>query len=138
LFKPPPKADQRSAGTEGDYWYQSLRQAFIQANRLLPVPADIVLCSAPVVLGEANRTGQPLRPISFTSIRAPRAPLVWVSPREGACSWRMVRQLETERPVLLRVERGGGLIYELLGPRSPVPLTPVSPENRYTSAPPWM
>jgi hypothetical protein len=135
LFKPPPRADQRSAGTEGDYWYQSLRQAFIEANRRVPIPADIVLCSAPVVLGEANRTGQPLRPIRLYSVRAPLAPLVWVSPREGACSWRMVRQLETERPVLLRVERGGGLIYELLGPRSAVPLKPVSPENGYTAPP---
>jgi len=135
LFKPPPRADQRSAGTEGDYWYQSLRQAFIEANRRFPIPADIVLCSAPVVLGEANRTGQPLRPIGVYNARAPLAPLVWVSPREGACSWRTVRQLETERPVLLRVERGGGLIYELLGPRSAIPLRPVSPENGYTAPP---
>jgi hypothetical protein len=135
LFMPSPGADPRSAGTEGDYWYHSLRLAFIEAGRRSNGPADIALCSAPVVLAEANRTGQPLRPVGVYSLNAQYAPLVWVSPREGACSWRMVRKLESERPVLLRVERGGGLIYELLGPRSFVPLTPVSPENRYTIVP---
>ena len=60
------------------------------------------------------------------------APVVWVSPRERACGWKLVRALEGERPVLLRVERGGGLVYELLGPRSDHPLEPVSPANAYT------
>ena len=133
LFRPAPRGDQRSGGTEGDYWYQSLRQAFIEAYKRVPIQTDLVLCAGPTVLAEANRTGQPLRPISFNSVRAPYAPLVWVSPREGACTWRMVRQLETERPILLRVERGGGLIYELLGPRSAVSLMPTSPENGYTT-----
>ena len=77
-------------------------------------------------------TGQPHRLVRLRSLEGRTAPVVWVSPREGACSWKLVRALESERPVLLRVERGGGLIYELLGPPADHPLEPVSSSNAYT------
>ncbi|HVP61186.1 MAG TPA: glycosyltransferase family 39 protein [Myxococcaceae bacterium] len=132
LFRMPPPTDPRSDGTEGDYWYQSLRVAFIEAARRVPTPATIALCNAPEVLGQANLTGQAFRPVRFNSLEGQAAPIVWISPREGGCGWRQVRALESERPVLLRVERGGGLIYELLGPRSDRRLEPVSAGNAYT------
>ena len=132
LFRMPPPTDPRSDGTEGDYWYQSLRVAFIEAARRVPTPSTIALCNAPEVLGQANLTGQALRPVRVTSSEGQTAPVVWVSPREGGCSWRQVRALESERPILLRVERGGGLIYELLGPRSDQRREPVSAANAYT------
>jgi hypothetical protein len=132
LLRMPPPTDRRSDGTEGDYWYQSLRVAFVEAAKHVQGPATVVLCDAPTVLGEANLTGQPFRFVRLNHPAAPSAPLVWVSPREGACNWRLVRALESERPVLLRVERGGGLIYELLGPRSDRRLEPVSSANAYT------
>jgi hypothetical protein len=104
----------------------------VEAAKHVQGPATVVLCDAPTVLGEANLTGQPFRFVRLNHPAAPSAPLVWVSPREGACNWRLVRALESERPVLLRVERGGGLIYELLGPRSDRRLEPVSSANAYT------
>jgi hypothetical protein len=133
LFRMPPPTDPRSDGTEGDYWYQSMRVAFVEAAKLVPTPATLALCSAPTVLGQANLTGQAFRLVRIDSPEAGAAPIVWVSPREnGGCGWRQVRALESERPVLLRVERGGGLIFELLGPRSDRPLEPVSAANAYT------
>jgi hypothetical protein len=132
LFHMPPPTDPRSDGTEGDYWYQSMRVAFSELGKRLPVPATVALCDAPPVLGQANLTGQPYRLVRLNSLEGRAAPVVWVSPRERACSWKLVRALESERPVLLRVERGGGLIYELLGPPSEHPLEPVSSANAYT------
>jgi len=133
LFRMPPPTDPRSDGTEGDYWYQSMRVAFAEAAKRVPTPATLALCNAPTVLGQANLTGQAFRLVRIDSPEARTAPVVWVSPREnGGCGWRQVRALESERPVLLRVERDGGLIYELLGPRSERPLQPVSAANAYT------
>jgi hypothetical protein len=132
LLRMPPPTDPRSDGTEGDYWYQSMRVAFIEAGRLAPTATTIAICSAPEILAQANLTGQKLRPIRVTNPEWRSAPVVWVSPREHACGWRQVRQLESERPILLRVERAGGLVYELLGPRSDQRLEPVSLANAYT------
>jgi len=132
LLRMPPPTDPRSDGTEGDYWYQSMRVAFIEAARLAPTATTIAICSAPEILARANLTGQKLRPVRVTNPEWRSAAVVWVSPREHACGWREVRQLESERPVLLRVERGGGLVYELLGPRSDQRLEPVSSANAYT------
>jgi len=132
LFRMPPPTDPRSDGTEGDYWYQSLRVAFAELGQRVQGPTTVALCDAPPVLGLANLTGQPFRLVRFNTPEGRSAPVVWVSPRERACGWRLVRALEGERPVLLRVERGGGLIYELLGPRSDHPLEPVSSANAYT------
>jgi hypothetical protein len=132
LFRVPPPTDPRSDGTEGDYWYQSMRVAFAELAKRVPGPTTVALCYAPPVLGQANLTGQPFRLVRLNSAEGRAAPVVWISPRERACSWKLVRALESERPVRRRVERGGGLIYELLGPRSDRPLEPVSSANAYT------
>jgi len=132
LFRMPPPTDPRSDGTEGDYWYQSMRTAFAELGKRIKEPTTVALCDAPPVLGQANLTGQPFRLVRYNSPEGRDARVVWVSPRERACGWKVVRALESERPVLLRVERGGGLIYELLGPRSDRPLEPVSAANAYT------
>jgi hypothetical protein len=42
-----------------------------------------------------------------------------------------VRKFESERPILKRVERGGGLIYEILGSKDGQLRTPTSPETWY-------
>jgi hypothetical protein len=59
------------------------------------------------------------------------SPFMIVSPREFSCWWRELREHESERPVLKRVERGGGLIYEILGQRTGATFTPPSPHSRY-------
>jgi hypothetical protein len=41
--------------------------------------------------------------------------LLYLSPREIFCSFDDVRAKEQRRPILYRAERGGGLVYEILG-----------------------
>jgi hypothetical protein len=58
-------------------------------------------------------------------------PIVYASPRGQRCSWSRVHELERWRPVLVRVTRGGGLIYEVLGSRTAASHEPVSPATAY-------
>jgi hypothetical protein len=116
LRVPPPHPDWVN-GTEGDYWFNSLRNALFQLAQVAPEPIEVGLCGAwpehalldwPVV--------KPFQFELFSDHRA--APYVYASPRESFCSWDTIGELERSRPVLYREERGGGLIYELFGPKA--------------------
>jgi hypothetical protein len=126
LFLPLPFGD-RTNGTEGDYWWSSLREG-IRTARAIDRGAPIALCGPSAwMLPREKRDGP-----RFTGISNPSA-LVYICPRDPFCPWRKVRELETRRPVLRRVERGGGLVWELLGPATGgPPLVPRTPENFYT------
>jgi hypothetical protein len=121
-------------GTEGDYWWSATR-AGVEAAHALDPRAPIALCGSSTVLLPRALRG-PASGIRFTS-RDDRDALVFVSPREGPlfCAWRIVRDLESRRPVLERVERGGGLVWEILGPDTGTRFSPPTPENRYMRLP---
>jgi hypothetical protein len=113
-------------GTEGDYWSSGLRDAVRLARAATPGPVGV--CAWEPELAALDATPPP--PVILRG--APdEAPVVIVSPREGRCPWKRVHELERWRPVLARAERGGGLIYEVLGPRGPAPHAPVSPPTAY-------
>lgn len=58
--------------------------------------------------------------------------MVYASPREGACTFKYIRALESQRRLIRRVERDGGLVYEVLGEPLAVPVAPLTPPNWYT------
>ena len=59
------------------------------------------------------------------------ADLVYAAPRPRECGWNDVRDIEVARPLLRRVERGGGLIYEVFGPRDGRPRPIVTGPTAY-------
>ena len=123
LFTMAPPHDQRVLGTEGDYWYSSVSEASDELATLVPPGGSIGLCGPPVPQMDMQWHGP-----GPTHRYAPpeQADYVYVTPRGLFCDWTAVRALESNRPIVHRVERGGGLIYEILGPRS-APHDPVSP-----------
>ena len=79
----------------------------------------------------ATIDGEGSGPPVTREVESPEVSVVYASPREPRCAWSRLRALERWRPVLARVTRGGGLIYEILGPRDGVPHAPVSPPTAY-------
>ena len=118
--------DWRSPGTEGDYWHASLRDFLAHVGTVVPRNAVIGVCGTMYMQAMANWDGPQLHYIEPHE----RGQYMYVAPRESFCSWADVRLLESQRPVLLRVVRDGGLIYEILGPPVDYPLPPVSPRSR--------
>ena len=119
-----------TAGSEGDYWYTSLRDAMGDVMALKGPDAVVGACGA---LPSQVRANAPLGS-RFTVVRwdDDAATVLYVSPRETVCQWRTIRSLEATRRILKRVERDGGLIYELFGDPLTAPVTPLSGENWYT------
>ncbi len=113
--------------TEGDYWGSSLRdfQRWLRAQN--PIPATVGLCGVAGPNFDSNWDG----PKTAKTVDLDEAEVVYVMPRQPFCEWRLVRALESRRPVLKRVEREGGLIYEILGPPTGQIGPPVSPPTRY-------
>ena len=115
LFAMPPPQDDRVNGTEGDYWYNSLREAM---DRLHAAVGDrsikFGICGASPALASADAawTGTKLRQAAY-----PDADYVMAVPRQSYCTWAQLQQLEAARPLIARAEREGGLIYELFGPK---------------------
>ncbi len=122
-----PGEDWRSPGTEGDYWHASIRDFLRHVGTIVPPDQVISVCGSRYVQAIANWTGPPLQYVE----RRADAAYVYASPRESFCSWADIRDLESQRPVLLRVMRNGGLIYEIMGPEVSYPLPPVSPRTAY-------
>jgi hypothetical protein len=134
LFRTEPWSD-RLNGTEGDYWYSSLRAGLRDLEAFSPGGGTVGLCGPRPPEGRANlRAGSRLRIVEGYEATAV-ASLIYAAPRQNECDWQDVRALEGERPILRRVERGGGLIYEVLGPRDGVPRTPVTGPTGYDEAP---
>jgi hypothetical protein len=125
---------ERVNGTEGDYWYNSVRNGLRDLEAERPGGADVALCGPRGPQVRANlREGSPLRILDGEAID--EAELVYVAPRPNECGWNDLRDLERQRPVIERVERGGGLIFTILGPRDGIAREPVTSPTGYDSAP---
>ncbi len=128
LYDMPPPHDTRVRGTEGDYWYGNIGDGLPRLKALLGPDQGVFFC------GPAPQQVQ----MSWTpewQARARQRPgpgdLIYASPRETFCGLGLVRALETQRPVLERIERGGGLIYEILGPQDGQPHPQVTAPSVY-------
>jgi 4-amino-4-deoxy-L-arabinose transferase-like glycosyltransferase len=105
----------RLSGTEGDYWYNGLRRGLREIETAAGGPATVASCGPRGMHFRANMAqGTKLTFLDSTS-DSDVSDFVFASPRPNECDWIDVRELERVRPVLKRVERDGGLIYELLG-----------------------
>jgi Dolichyl-phosphate-mannose-protein mannosyltransferase len=122
-----PGEDWRSPGTEGDYWHASIRDFLKHVGPVVPMDSLISTCGTMYIQAIANWTGPRLHFVD----RHDEGDYLYAAPRESFCSWADIRDLESQRPVLLRVRRDGGLIYEILGPPVPYPLPSVSPRTAY-------
>jgi hypothetical protein len=120
-------------GTEGDYWSSSLREGMRAAAAATPPGHAIGVCTWLPALADIDREGDGRGPPPEVTAETGRADVavVYVSPREKRCSWKKVHELERQRALVQRVERGGGLIYELLGPRTATEHPAVSPPTVY-------
>jgi hypothetical protein len=130
LFKLPQPYGDRTNGTEADYWWSSMREGIARARAIDP-NAPVAVCGG---AADMLPTTDPVP--RWTGMDDPTA-LVYVCPREAPrfCPFATVRELEGKRPILHRVERGGGLVWELLGPVTGVRFASRTPENVYTRAP---
>jgi len=136
LFQIGPPQDIRVNGTEGDYWFSSARDGFRELRTLNPQNAPVAICGP----GRGHALFNVIDDPRFTFIEVQEkgfdaAPLLYASPRETLCWWRQVRRWESERPVVMRVERGGGLVWEILGPKDGQKHTPPSPRTQYEESP---
>ncbi|MBI5545483.1 MAG: glycosyltransferase family 39 protein, partial [Deltaproteobacteria bacterium] len=136
LFRIGPGQDPRVNGTEGDYWFSSARDAFYDLRRLNPQNAPIGICGP----GRSHAMFNILDEPRFQFVEVPEpgfadTSFLYISPRETLCWWREVRRYESERPLLSRIERGAGLIYEILGPKDGKKHIPYSPETEYERNP---
>jgi len=105
-------------GTEGDYWSSSLRDGMRAAAAAAPPGRPIGVCAWLPALAAVDSDGDGPPPAVTTETGRADVAVVYVSPREKRCSWKKVHELERQRTLRARVERGGGLIYEILGPRT--------------------
>jgi hypothetical protein len=133
VFLAQPPADHRANGTEGDYWFSSARAGLEFAARQTNDPDAIGVCGPPVALAQHNWPWDP--PLALTAT-VDDARVVYAAPREFYCNLTRIRELEAQRRVLLRVERGGGLVYEVLGPRDGAAHPVLTGESVYTQ-PGW-
>jgi hypothetical protein len=111
-------ADLRLKGTEGDYWYNSLRSGLRDIRSVVQDGQIVGMCGPTVVLARMN-WGDPTPPEFTDTVDGDpdRGDVVYVMPRGVFCEADRIEQLKKGRSVVRRVERGGGLIYMVLGPR---------------------
>lgn len=122
--------DAGSAGSEGDYWYSSLKDGLRKVHARAGDGATVAICGPWDGHAQTNvPEGSGMTVVNYSESTAG---ILFLVPREADCPWVVVRALESERPVLERVERDGGLIYEILGAPSGG-REPVSGENWYTA-----
>jgi hypothetical protein len=124
-------------GSEADYWFNSLREALGVMRKLRHDGQKLGACGpwpAQVQVDwefqeKLSYSGDQRGHIAHGTLSAD---LLYASPRsEGACSWRVVREWERTRPIFWRVERDGGLIYEIFGLPDGVRRPAVSPPTHY-------
>jgi hypothetical protein len=131
VFVEQTKDGPRPMGGEGDYWYSTTREAIALAKPYLPEKHLLGSCGPYGSQLDMNRGDVPLvATIEHRNTRAfdPTA-VVYAVPHPSLCNWSSIRALEHDRPILHRVERGGGLIYELLGRRDGKEHPVVTPKN---------
>jgi hypothetical protein len=127
LFRMPPPHTNNVNETEGDYWGSNLREFQRWLHQQSPMPSTVGTCGVARANFDSNWDGPP----EVRSVEVRDAQVVYVLPRMPFCGWRVVRGLEARRPILKRVEREGGLIYEVLGPLTGRVETPTSPMTAY-------
>lgn len=132
ISQPDGMTDWRVPGCEGDYWYSTVRIAREDAQRFGARDEDTLICGPTADNVMAWSEGLIGRMRSCDTTASYGASHVIVIPREGACCWSAIRQLERERRILHRVELDGGLVYEILGEYEGPRFEPTSTENRYT------
>jgi hypothetical protein len=111
----------RLSGTEGDYWYNSLRRGLREIEAAAQGPATVASCGPRGMHFRANLAQGTLLTYLDGSNDTDVSDFVYAAPRVNECDWADVRALEAARPVLSRVERDGGLIYETFGRRDGQP-----------------
>jgi hypothetical protein len=116
-------------GTEGDYWSSALREGIRDARAVAAPGERIGVCAWLPALAAID--DDRALPITTAALERAEVGIVLASPRELRCSWKRLHELERWRPLLTRVTRGGGLVYEVLGPRADAPHAPVSPPTAY-------
>jgi hypothetical protein len=103
LLSMPADHDERTADTESDYWYSSLRPFLRRYRGELENGATLGLCGPSELQARADWEGT--KPLSLKSPR--EADLVFTSPR-----FHCLDQADGTRPVF-EERRGGGLIYRV-------------------------
>ena len=111
-------ADLRLEGTEGDYWYNSLRHGLRDIRSVMHGDEVIGLCGPDAALARINWGSPPAPQFADAHGGDPdQGDFVYVMPRGVFCTRERIDQLARGRTVVTRVQRGGGLIYMVLGPR---------------------
>jgi Dolichyl-phosphate-mannose-protein mannosyltransferase len=105
----------RLNGTEGDYWYNSLRRGLREIEATAGGPATVASCGPRGMHFRANMAQGTRLAYLDGANDTDVSDFVYAAPRVNECDWADVRALEAARPVLKRVLRDGGLIYEVLG-----------------------
>jgi hypothetical protein len=114
-------------GCEGDFWFTSLRDGLRDVLKAAGPAANVASCGPWGAQISANMP----QGASFT-IGGSDPAFIYASPREAACTFKFIRNLESQRKVIRRVERDGGLVYEVFGEHLATSVPPVTPENWYT------
>ena len=114
LYNVPSPHDTRVRGTEGDYWYGNIGDGLPHLAPLLTEGQRVYFCGPAPQQIQMSWPQWRERMAQRGGVRP--GDLIYASPRETFCGLGLIRALETTRPVIDRVERGGGLIYEILGP----------------------
>ena len=136
LFAMRPPADRRVNGTEGDYWLSSMREGLAVAATHAGTGDAIGMCPGGDLIPAMPYANWPRKHKPFVTAVNDEVRVVYVAPRESLCGFARIRELEAQRPILHRVERGGGLIYEILGPRDGGSHPVLTAESLYTK-PEW-
>jgi hypothetical protein len=122
----------RPVGGEGDYWYSTTREAIELAKPYFSDKRVFGSCgpySNQIRMNRGDVSDLKVTTEYRNTLAFDANGVVYAVPHAVNCVWTTVRALERERPILHRVERGGGLVYELLGPRDGKEHPVVSPQN---------
>src|SRR5262249_5503764 len=119
----------RANGSEGDYWYTSVRDAVAELRGRHAGQSTVGLCGPGPAQVNANWQTDDRLPINRHAEE--HVGYVYAAPSVNTCRWDSIRALERARPVLVRAERGGGLVWELLGPADGAPHPELSPLTYY-------
>ena len=133
LFAMGSPVDHRVNGTEGDYWLSSMREGLAVASRYVGVGEAIGMCPGGDLIPALPDANWPGAHKPWVIDATDEARVVYVAPREFLCGFARVRELEAQRAVLHRVERGGGLVYEILGRRDGASHPVLTGESFYTT-----